>query len=316
MSFFDDVMDFGGDLLGGVGDAVGGILDFGGNVLGGIGDFAGDLLDSDLGKLAAVGAGLYFGSPMLVEGLAGTTAAEGAMAAGLGEAAAGGAATGLGSTAALSGAATLPETLAMASNFPNMAAIEAGLGTAGYGANAGAAASGLFDAATIGAGAGDAAFALGAPVVDLAGTAVPGLNNPMGAGDISFGQGLKDLFGAYATPKNAMRVGSSLYDMYAKNKMANAQQGYLNQMSNMYAPGSPEARLMEQKIARKDAAAGRNSQYGVRAQNLAAMLAAERAKVMGSPGYSNVLNSQLANRYGGLNSMFAQLGRQAAMSGG
>ena len=307
MSFFDDVMDLGGDILGGVGDLLGGAVEGIGDVLGGVGDIAGDFLGSDLGKLALIAGGAYLGLPSLF-----AAAPEGAMAAGLGEAAA----STLPEAIAAGGAATMPETLAMASNFPNMAAIESGLGTAGYGASAAAEASGLFAPEAIGAGAG--AGLGGAPVVDLAGTAVPGLNNPMGAADISFGQGLKDLYkaGGLTTGLNTMRLGSSLYDMYAKNKMAGAQQNHLNQLNNMYAPGTPEYNNMARAIARKDAAAGRNSQYGVRAQNLAGIIAGERAKLLGSAGYTNTMNSQLANRYGGLNSLFAQMGRQTGMTGG
>ena len=110
---------------------------------------------------------------------------------------------------------------------------------------------------------------------------------------------------------SGVQLAGGLYDMYAKNQMANAQRQHLNQINGMYAPGSPEYNLMMQQIARKDAAAGRNSQYGVRAQNLAGIIADKKAQMLNSAGYSNTLNSQLANRYGGLNSMFALAGKQA-----
>lgn len=81
-------------------------------------------------KVAAIAAGMHYGLPML----GGETAAA---AAGAGEAAAAG-----GGLLGGGGSALTP------------AAIEAGLGTAGYGYNASAAASGMFNPATIGAGAG------------------------------------------------------------------------------------------------------------------------------------------------------------------
>jgi hypothetical protein len=109
---------------------------------------------SDMGKVrnalkaAAAIAAMYYGLPMLSEGAAAagagsTVGLTGAEAAAMGafDAAATGAGGLLGSGTALSSALT-------------PAAIEAGLGTAGYGFNASAAASGLFNPATIGAGAG------------------------------------------------------------------------------------------------------------------------------------------------------------------
>ena len=109
-----------------------------------------------------------------------------------------------------------------------------------------------------------------------------------------------------------IQAAGGLYDMYAKNQMAKAQQNQMNQINGMYAPGSPEYNLMMQQIARKDAAAGRNSQYGVRAQNLAGIIADKRANMLTSPGYTNLSNSQLANQYGTLNSLFALGGKVAA----
>lgn len=95
--------------------------------------------------------------------------------------------------------------------------------------------------------------------------------------------------------------GASLYDMYAKNQMAGAQQNQMNKINSMYAPGSPEYNLMMQQIARKDAAAGRNSQYGPRAQTLAGTIADKKASLLGSSGYQSLANSQLGNKYGAMN---------------
>ena len=126
------------------------------------------------------------------------------------------------------------------------------------------------------------------------------------------------------TPGTALNAAGGLYSMYSKNQMAKAQQQQANllnsqiaKISNMYAPGSPEYNLMMQQIARKDAAAGRNSQYGVRAQNLAGIIAQQKANML--PGISSMTNTAnqiqnqaLANRYGSLASLFALGGTKTA----
>lgn len=119
---------------------------------------------------------------------------------------------------------------------------------------------------------------------------------------------------------SALQLGGNLYSMYAKNQMAKAQQNQANQVQNqinqinsMYAPGSPEYNRMMNEIARKDAAAGRNSQYGVRAQNLAGLIAQQKASMM--PGITNLTSQTQAlqsaankDRYGALASLFANAG--------
>lgn len=157
----------------------------------------------------------------------------------------------------------------------------------------------------------------------LEGAGVSGANLPTGAGaynpsflDSLFSKGMGAI---EKNPLSAAQLGmkgvSSLYDMYAKKQMANAQQQRYdqlnNQVNNMYAPGSPEYNLMEQTMARKDAAAGRNSQYGTRATDLAGKIAGIKAGYMSNiAGNQNtLLNNQLANRYGGLNSMFFNASR-------
>ena len=116
---FDDI----GNALSGVGNAVG-------SVLKPVGDLIGGVLSSPLGMAATAAAAYYFMGP-----------GAGAVVPSVAE-------------AALPGAiATEAATTAL-----TPAAIESGIGSAGYGYNASAAASGLFDPATIGSGA-----AIGAP---------------------------------------------------------------------------------------------------------------------------------------------------------
>lgn len=96
------------------------------------------------------------------------------------------------------------------------------------------------------------------------------------------------------------------------NKMNQADKDYyqnlMNKMMGMYMPGTPEADLMEKKMNAQDAAAGRNSQYGIRAQNLAGMLADQRTKVMTSPTFEKLAEASRGHYDASLNSLSGLLG--------
>ena len=130
------------------------------------------------------------------------------------------------------------------------------------------------------------------------------MNNPMGAVKSAYDTVSKN-------PVSSMYAAGSLYDMYAKNKMANAQTNMYNQnradIMNTYAPGSPEYNQLAQQMARKDAAAGRNSQYGTRANDLAATIAKLRMGALGNlQSTQNTLGNQaLSNQYGMFNTPLA-----------
>jgi hypothetical protein len=85
-------------------------------------------------------------------------------------------------------------------------------------------------------------------------------------------------------------------------------QGLMDKMMGMYQPGTPEATLMEQKMNAQDAAAGRNSQYGIRAQNLAGMLAEQRGKIMTSPVFGQMAQASRGHYDQSLNGIFSALG--------
>jgi len=130
------------------------------------------------------------------------------------------------------------------------------------------------------------------------------MNNPMGAVKSAYDTVSKN-------PIPSMYAAGSLYDMYAKQKMAKAQQDMYNQnradIMNTYAPGSPEYNLLAQQMARKDAAAGRNSQYGARANDLAATIAKLRMGALGNlqQGQNALGNQALGNQYGMFNTPLA-----------
>jgi hypothetical protein len=72
-------------------------------------------------------------------------------------------------------------------------------------------------------------------------------------------------------------IGGGLWDMNNQNQASGQMLDYLRgrqQMNdNMYAPGSNEYNALWDEMSRKDAAAGRNSQYGPRSVDLAARVA-------------------------------------------
>ena len=130
------------------------------------------------------------------------------------------------------------------------------------------------------------------------------MNNPMGA--------VKSAYDKVSNnPIPSMYAAGSLYDMYAKNKMGAAQRGMYAQnradIMNTYAPGSPEYNLLQQQMARADAKAGRNSQVGVRANDLAGTIAKLRMGALGNlqSGQNQLGNQALGNQYGMLNTPLA-----------
>jgi len=92
---------------------------------------------------------------------------------------------------------------------------------------------------------------------------IPGGGSGGGNGDI----GLKDIINL---------IGGGI-DSHNQNKasddMLNYLKGQQDKIDKLYSPGSPEYNYLSQQIDRKDAAAGRMSQYGPRSTDLAARIA-------------------------------------------
>lgn len=97
---------------------------------------------------------------------------------------------------------------------------------------------------------------------------------------------------------------------YMGNKNANMYNNYIQQINSLFAPDSPYAKQMQQALARKDAAAGRNSQYGTRAVELAAALTRDKANALTSPGFQNMLGQYGTNSNSIVNGFLAALGSQ------
>lgn len=151
-------------------------------------------------------------------------------------------------------------------------------------------------------------------------TAATGLGvSPSTAGGLSsmfqgLGGGSGGVLGTGLSP---LQLGSGLYDLYSKNKIGGAQMDQYNAVNSAIsgygAPGSPEYEMMKQELERKDAAAGRNSQYGPRAVDLAARMAGARMTAMsGNAGNQNaLLQAGMTNQTGGLNSLFGYASKAA-----
>lgn len=97
---------------------------------------------------------------------------------------------------------------------------------------------------------------------------------------------------------------------YMGNKNANMYNNYIQQINSLFAPDSPYAKQMQQAMERKDAAAGRNSQYGTRAVELAAALTRDKANALTSSGFQNMLGQYGTNSNSIVNGFLAALGSQ------
>lgn len=80
-------------------------------------------------------------------------------------------------------------------------------------------------------------------------------------------------------------------DYRGARKAQKAFQGQLDRLDQLYAPDSPYAKQMEKTLARRDAARGRRSQYGPRAQELASNLTQNQANIWNSPQYNQMLGA-------------------------
>jgi len=220
-----------------------------------------------------------------------------------------------------SGATSASDLSALASGMEPTAGAYAGTGfagTTGAGALGGGAAS--TGAATGGATTAATGGLTGSTAGGIAGTGLTAGQLAGGAGTIAkvLGLGGGDSSGGGGLNLNSLAslFGGGL-DWYNQNKASNDMLNYLKQRQamtdNMYSAGSPEAKALWDEMSRKDAAAGRNSQYGPRSVDLAARIAkiksdANTSMTTGLANvYANALN-QKAAAPAGLMSAFGQNG--------
>lgn len=111
--------------------------------------------------------------------------------------------------------------------------------------------------------------------------------------------GIQDLF-------KLGQQGLSAYQQYQKGQAA---KNYAGQISGLFGPNSPYAQQMQQTLARQDAAAGRNSQYGTRATQLAAALTQAQANALGGNNYAQAAQNTSGSNV--LNGLFGLAGTTA-----
>lgn len=137
-------------------------------------------------------------------------------------------------------------------------------------------------------------------------TATPGFLASLSSGNFGDAASAAGNWAA-KNPIGATYAAGSLYDMYAKKQMAAKQEAMYNQnradIMNTYPPGSPEYNLLKQEMERKDAAAGRNSQYGTRANELAGKIASYKTNALSNmmTGQNSLANTAMGNQYGMFN---------------
>jgi len=158
-----------------------------------------------------------------------------------------------------------------------MYSLSGGTGTFGAGSAGSTSAGMMGPGMTAGSGMGGAAGMGG-------GTGVLGSLGSIGSagGGTSFLSNLSNI-------GNIAKAGSSLYSAFQGKEGADATQNALQDqmltLRDMYKEGSPWANQLKEQLARKDAAAGRNSQYGARLANYQAQLAdraGQNAGILGS----------------------------------
>lgn len=212
-----------------------------------------------------------------------------------------------GTSSAINGATGLSSTLGATSSAMSPAASTVFNGVDGLSGAWG----GINQGGGIGAGAG--LGSAGSNFADLGG--LTGNFSPMQAagqvgqagaqgGDMNF---LQQLFGnpgdfnsMYNSPgANILGAGSRMLGGYMdyqnQRSMQDAYRNNIQSLQQLYSPDSPYATQMRNTLARRDAARGRNSQYGAREQALAANLTQNQAGVLGSAGYGQQLGASAAN---------------------
>jgi hypothetical protein len=178
----------------------------------------------------------------------------------------------------------------------------------------GAAAGGLGSVgATAAAGAGGIT---GNPLIDKiitgvgTGAVTSAIGGALGGGGQQGGGGLGGLGGLLG----------GLIDYNKQNEMADKIFGYVNKanedIDKLYQPGTPEAKYLWDQMSAKDAAAGRNSQYGVRTQEYAGKVAGAKAdqKVRLAQGLSALFGTGTQAQAGAATGLSTGLG--ALLGGG
>lgn len=138
------------------------------------------------------------------------------------------------------------------------------------------------------------ASAFGMPNQGMTGNAAPGVS----MGNNSSGFGLGDLFNAGA-------------QLYGYNKASGALDKQIGGLQSLFSPEGAYAQQLRQQLERRDAAAGRRSQYGPREVELMAALAQQAAR--SAPQLNQLQNQRAAMRGQGLQALM-NFGQQSGIT--
>jgi len=122
------------------------------------------------------------------------------------------------------------------------------------------------------------------------------------------GDGSKGLF------DNPGQLAAGLGQLYLNNKAAKSAEGNVQNLNSMFGQNSAYSQQMRQQLERRDAAAGRRSQYGPREVELQAKLAEMAAEYGPKIAQSNMAAQQVAQqrRQQNLSSLYA-MGRETGL---
>ena len=130
--------------------------------------------------------------------------------------------------------------------------------------------------------------------------------------DLSQGVGLGGIGDYLKSPtgiQDLFKLGQQGLGAWQKIQQGNAARNYANSISSLFSPNSPYAQQMAQTLGRQDAAAGRNSQYGTRATQLAAALTQAQANALGGSNYAQAAQNTAGTN--ALNGLFGLAGTGA-----
>ena len=122
-------------------------------------------------------------------------------------------------------------------------------------------------------------------------------------------QGIGDYLKSPTGIQDLFKLGQQGLGAWQQLQKGNAARNYANSISGLFGPNSPYAQQMQQTLARQDAAAGRNSQYGTRANQLAAALTQAQSNALGGSNYAQA--AQNISGTNALNGLFGLMGTGA-----
>lgn len=104
-------------------------------------------------------------------------------------------------------------------------------------------------------------------------------------------------------------VAGGLAGLYMGNRAKGQYNQALNSLNDIYSPNGVYAQQLRQQLERRDAAAGRRSQYGPREAQLMATLADRQAQTMSSSGYANLMQQRGNTQNQGLQTLLALMSK-------